>query len=304
MFARLIISALALLVGSATATAQSNVQQAHSLMITAIHNKDSDEIRKLARSPWVIMNEVDMSPFYIQAAVGTGDISTIKTIFEVGGRILQSGQWPQGKGTNNVYLQATSANRIDVLKLLIDEFKKEKSSPKPNDNPYTLPQLFAAQNNGQDALMTAYFAGRADVGLVLLENGADPNTKGFYGVSAIWFAVRSTPICEKCFTDALTYHADPNLLDPSGKTRLFKWTEYGIATDASVVQFLVDHGLNVNIKDVDGLTAHDWTHIQGLGNGNCRQVGPQHPDIQAILVKAGAQPRNLPGDFRCRWGTT
>jgi ankyrin repeat protein len=302
MLNRLIVSTLILLVGSAGA--QSNVQQAHSLMITAIHNKDTDEIRKLAGSPWVIINETDMSPFYIQSAVITGDIPTIKTIFEVGGRILQSGQWPQGKGTNNVYLQAISANRIDVLKLLIDEFKREKSNPKSSDNPYTLPQLFAAQNNGQDALMSAYFTGHADLGLVLLENGADPNTKGFYGVSAIWFAVRSVPICQKCFTDALTYHADQNLLDPSGKTRLFRWTEYGIATNASVVQFLVDHGINVNIKDVDGLTAHDWTHIQGLGNGNCHQVALLHPDIQAIPVKAGAQPRNLPGTFRCRWGTT
>jgi len=81
------------------------------------------------------------------------------------------------------------------------------------------------------------------LGLVLLENGADPNTKGVYGVSAIWFAMRSTPVCQKCFTDALKYHADQNLLDPSGKTRLFKWTEWGIAADASVVQFLVDHGV-------------------------------------------------------------
>lgn len=41
-----------------------------------------------------------------------------------------------------------------------------------------------------------------------VDKDADPNTKGFYCVSAIWLAMRSTPICDKCFTDALKYHAD------------------------------------------------------------------------------------------------
>lgn len=108
--------------------------------------------------------------------------------------------------------------------------------------------------------------------------------------------------CEQCFIDALKHGAAANAQDFAGKTRLFRWTEYGMKTDVAVVEFLIDHGIDVNIKDIDGLTAYDWTHIRGMGNGYCMEVSPTHPEIQAVLIKAGSQPRKLPGSFKCRWG--
>lgn len=117
-----------------SASAQSNGQQAHTIMLAAIRDKDVDQIRKVANSPWINMNELDLAPYYIPEAIGTGDIPTIQTVFEVGGRILQAGRWTQGKDTNNVFFRPRVATVLISLSCLSTSlsWKKVNRSQKIN----------------------------------------------------------------------------------------------------------------------------------------------------------------------------
>lgn len=299
---RLAVVTLVYIASAIPVLSQSIVQQNHNLMIQAIKDRDTDEIRKLAATPYVFMNETNMPPAYIEQAVQSGDIPTLQTVFDVGARIVQSGEVTFGKITINCFMQATQAGRKDLLQALISEFKREKQTPKANDKPYTLKQMFATQRDGLDSLMTAFRAKRDDLALIMLQNAADPNARSSYGVTALWYAAQQLNLCEKCFTDAIQYHADPNALDSTGKTRLFDWTYYGNATDLAGVAFLVKY-VDVNIRDIDGLSAYDYTQAKGRGDGTCQPAPPAHPGVQEILIKAGAQTRTLPAVFRCRYGT-
>ena len=74
-------------------------------------------------------------------------------------------------------MQATQAGRKDLLQALISEFKREKQTPKANDKPYTLKQMFATQRDGLDSLMTAFRAKRDDLALIMLQNAGPKRTK-------------------------------------------------------------------------------------------------------------------------------
>ena len=57
---RLAVVTLVYIASAIPVLSQSIVQQNHNLMIQAIKDRDTDEIRKLAATPYVFMNETNM----------------------------------------------------------------------------------------------------------------------------------------------------------------------------------------------------------------------------------------------------
>lgn len=122
--------------------------------------------------------------------------------------------------------------------------------------------------NGDTALLMAALKPAMEVAKVLIDNGADLNSGGW------------TPLHYAIFSDSkemagmlIARGAKPDLRAPNGQTPLMLAVKQG---KLELVRLLVDAKADVNLADLDGLTA------AGLAKKF------DHSDIAAYLRKAGA----------------
>ena len=143
----------------------------------------------------------------------------------------------------------------------------------------------AKQENGMTSLLAAVQEGQYDIVEVLLEKGADVDAQCDNGVTALHLAVQEgdldlvevllkkdpvvdveangyrgaeTPLLMAVLKDPgivkalLEKGADPNAMSSDGKMPLLKAARWG---RLDVVELLVEHGANVNARNINGYTA-------------------------------------------------
>jgi len=103
------------------------------------------------------------------------------------------------------------------------------------------------QMEANDALRKAASFGDTDIMAAALQAGADPNTKGHHG----WTALHNGAFQVESVRLLLDHGADPNLQDEAGKTPLHLAAE-GFSSDS--VKALLEGGANPNIADKMGDT--------------------------------------------------
>lgn len=118
---------------------------------------------------------------------------------------------------------------------------------------------------------------------LLADHKADPNRPGERGNRALHFA--RTPKVTKALLDL---KADIDAANNDGNTALMQATYWG---HADVVQVLLDHGTNTEIKDKNGKTALD--HKAALASladehKQCQEL------IRAHIAKKGAKAKSKP----------
>jgi uncharacterized protein len=153
---------------------------------------------------------------------------------------------------------------------------------------------------GTTPLMRAAKAGDTEVVKVLLAKGADPKLTTRFGMTPLMAAAglgtkeEDTTGRKKTEAEAiaaiklcLDAGADVNAIDNQGDTALHGAAQKG---DDQVVQFLVDHGAKLDIKDKKGRTPLDAANgLMGNGgfDGSRRDV---HESTAALLRKLMAVP--------------
>lgn len=105
----------------------------------------------------------------------------------------------------------------------------------------------------------------------LLDFGVDPNTKDFWGWSALIYASKVGHI--EIVKMLLEARADPDILDKSGWSSLM-WA--ALKGHSEIVKLLLKYGADPNIQDEKGHTALLFSSMYG------------RPTIRKLLVNAGA----------------
>jgi ankyrin repeat protein len=145
---------------------------------------------------------------------------------------------------------------------------------------------------GTTPLMRAARAGDASVMKLLLEKGADPKLTTKDGNTALMFAAgvgyrdKNTRGTEADALEALKVSIDAGLdlhqANNRGETALHGAASRGADT---IVQFLIDHGADLNLKTKQGHTPLDVA----MGKAVFGQLPVPHDSTVALLRKLGAQ---------------
>ena len=151
---------------------------------------------------------------------------------------------------------------------------------------------------GMTPFMLAAAAGDVPAMRVLLAGGADPNIRNAEMVTPLMvsagmgrfvdFLEGEEQLCLEAIKLELELGADVNAATGRGQTALHAAAHSGVNT---ILQYLVDHGANLNAKDILGQTP--WNMAMGiLSEGSLRfeKLDAPHPAAAALLVKLGATP--------------
>lgn len=130
-----------------------------------------------------------------------------------------------------------------------------------------------ARDQGLAPLLEAARRGYKDIGLALIEAGADVNAKDSYGVTALMFSIitGSTELALELVEEG----ADVNARDVDGRTALVEALTSENDIPPELIQSLLEKGADVNVRIADGLTP---LSIAVSGD----------PAVVRLLVEAGA----------------
>jgi len=128
-------------------------------------------------------------------------------------------------------------------------------------------------NQGLSPLVEATRRRHSDIALVLIDAGADVNSKDAYGVTVTMFAsiCGSTEIIERLIEEG----ADVNAQDVDGRTVLIETLTTENDIPFSVIQSIIDAGADPNVQIKGGVTP-----LMLASTGD--------PDILRLLIDAGA----------------
>jgi len=122
--------------------------------------------------------------------------------------------------------------------------------------------------NGNTVLMMAVTILSPELVMLLVEMGANVNSRNKKGVTALMFAALIPDIDDKA-VDAtietagylLDHGADPNAVSHDGRTALIRAVQfYG---EKRMVQLLLDHKADFRVKDKSGKSALDYARKRG-----------------------------------------
>ena len=105
-----------------------------------------------------------------------------------------------------------------------------------------------------NALNLSITSGRPDIADILLTYGADPNYQDSTGRTALVYAVVTG---EEIVRVLLEHGADPNISDNSKRTPLML-AALDAGMESGIIETLIEYGADVNAQDDDGMNALLW----------------------------------------------
>jgi ankyrin repeat protein len=135
-------------------------------------------------------------------------------------------------------------------------------------------EVDAMDSTGLTALINAIFNVNRAATVWLLNNGADPDKVGAFGLTAVTAVVTYNDV--PSVAAVLSKAKNINTVDSLGISALM-WAAYNEHDNPAIIQALLDKGADVQLKAKNGDTALSWA----LKKGNTK--------TGALLRKAGAQ---------------
>lgn len=215
------------------------------------------------------------------------DLTKLKLLLQYGADVNKKAM----TGNTALLVAAVGANTYDAVKLLLDKgadanvqnLRKETALIRAAifGDTATLSLLVKAGNNvnamdtiGATPLLQAVFNVNRNATLWLLQNGADPDKIGAFGLTALGGVVTFNDM--PSVQAVLQKTAAINVVDSGGISPLM-WAVYNEHDNPEIIQALLDRGANVNWKAKNGETALTWA----LRKGSTKTA--------ALLKKWGAQ---------------
>ena len=233
-------------------------------LLIALAKKDIDAINVLLKSgadPNIMvgaaLNATDRARTALQMACHWGNLSAIKILLNAGAdpNIMVGGDVNTTNRKGTVLITACQQRNMDVIKLLLN------AGADPN----------LADSVGRAPIHHAIIGGK-DVLQVIIEHGADVNATNRNDETALTVACRVGNI--NAINVLLNTGADPNNADSAGRTPIHHAITGGCSKE--VIQVLIDHGADVNARDIKNATAL-WN---ACSKGN--------DDVINVLLNAGA----------------
>ena len=198
----------------------------------------------------------------------------------------------------NLYVSnATFQNYIDrepvlaVIRLLLE--RGADANPRTKESPpvreYLLPITWSLEwvdFTGQTPFLAAALAGDVTVMRLLLEHGADPSIATFGGTMPLMAAAGVNWVVSQTYTEgpealleAVKLCAelgnDLNAVNSMGLTAIDGAANRG---SDDIIEFLVDHGASLDVKDNEGRTPLDWAR------GVFLATHPAEPKLSSIAL--------------------
>jgi uncharacterized protein len=208
--------------------------------------------------------------------------------------LLKHGADPNAKamtGNTPLLIGVVGSDRFHVVKLLLDHGANPLAKNNRRETALLRASIFgdtatlsllAAAGNDVDAadtigatpLIQAIFNVNRAATVWLLDNGADPDKVGIFGLTAVSSVVtmNDLPSVEAVLKKA----KNVNVSDTTGVSALM-WAVYNEHDNPTIVQALLERGADVHMKTKTGETALTWA----LRKGNTKTV--------ALLRRYGAQ---------------
>jgi len=117
-----------------------------------------------------------------------------------------------------------------------------------------LDQIDAVDRDGRTALMHAIIDKNADIALILLEGGANPNAKDADGNTPLHFATQGYD--PKMAALLLANGAEVDPLDNNGNSPLSN-AVFNSQGNGELIMLLIEKGANKNLKNVHGVSPSD-----------------------------------------------
>ncbi len=169
----------------------------------------------------------------LMIAANDGNIDLLKTLLDSGVDVNVKDKFGM------TALMWASHRRFSAVKLLIER--------KANIN---LPA-----DNGYYPIHEAVGGGHKEIISYLLEHGADINTRGQNGETPVFSAVGSIDRLEFM----LKKGSNIKDTDKEGRSLLMMAVQNG---DLHIIKYLIQMGVDINVKDKDGYRAYDFKYVQ------------------------------------------
>ena len=197
----------------------------------------------------------------------------------------------------DVVLGLRGKEKYELVRLLLD-YNADPNARAQSTPRYSGGRPARGKHAGANALLLEAQIGDAEMMRLLYEYGADPLVRSDNGVSCLMyaaglyanFAIGYTSVKEEDALRAVKYcyelgDTDVNRVEKFGETALHGATYRGLAGSNGLIQFLVDKGARINVKNKRG-----WTPVtlaEGIYNNGSNT---RNPDALALLMRLGGEP--------------
>ena len=197
----------------------------------------------------------------------------------------------------DVVLGLRGKEKYELVRLLLDH-KADPNARAQSSPRYSGGRPARGKHAGANAMLLAAQIADVEMMRLLRQYGADPLARSDNGVSCLMYAaglyanfpIGYTSVKEEDALGAVKFcyelgDTDVNRVEKFGETALHGATYRGLSGSSGLIQFLVDKGARINVKNKRG-----WTPVtlaEGIYNNGSNT---RNPDALALLMRLGGEP--------------